>query len=347
MVRAAMVNMRPSWPPPRMPSVAPGRMGSAAPVRIGCALFDIGQLHRQHRVGLAAAEVVELGGKPGVIAADQRRGEQRGVGRTRLADGEGRDRDALRHLHDRQQRIHALEVFRRHRHAEHRDDGLGRDHAREVGGAAGAGDDRLEPARLRSGRIFVQQVRRAMRRNDPGLERDAELLQQQRGVLHHLPVAGRPHHHSHLRRVHHADSCNAKAGILPAPHARGRPTMRALPEIAMPASLQTLILLTLSNVFMTFAWYAHLKNMSNQPWMIAAFASWGIALFEYLLQVPANRIGYTVMSLPQLKIMQEVIALSVFMPFAVLYMKVELKWDFLWAALCLMGAVYFMFRSHP
>ncbi|MBN8764278.1 MAG: DMT family protein [Thiobacillus sp.] len=103
----------------------------------------------------------------------------------------------------------------------------------------------------------------------------------------------------------------------------------------MPASLQTLILLTFSNVFMTFAWYAHLKDMSNQPWVIAA----------YLLQVPANRIGFSVMSLPQLKIMQEVIALSVFMPFAVLYMKVELKWDFLWAALCLVGAVYFMFRK--
>jgi uncharacterized protein len=116
-------------------------------------------------------------------------------------------------------------------------------------------------------------------------------------------------------------------------------------EPTMPASLQTLILLTLSNVFMTFAWYAHLKDMNNQPWIIAALASWGIALFEYLLQVPANRIGYTVMSLPQLKIMQEVIALSVFMPFAVLYMKVELKWDFLWAALCLIGAVYFMFRE--
>ncbi|MBN8773329.1 MAG: DMT family protein [Thiobacillus sp.] len=99
----------------------------------------------------------------------------------------------------------------------------------------------------------------------------------------------------------------------------------------MPASLQTLILLTFSNVFMTFAWYAHLKDMSNQPWVIAA--------------VPANRIGFSVMSLPQLKIMQEVIALSVFMPFAVLYMKVELKWDFLWAALCLVGAVYFMFRK--
>ena len=113
----------------------------------------------------------------------------------------------------------------------------------------------------------------------------------------------------------------------------------------MPASLQTLILLPLSNVFMTFAWYAHLKDMNNQPWVVAAFASWGIALFEYLLQAPANRIGFTVMSLPQLKIMQEVIALSVFVPFAVLYMKVELKWDFLWASLCLMGAVYFMFRG--
>ena len=113
----------------------------------------------------------------------------------------------------------------------------------------------------------------------------------------------------------------------------------------MPASLQTLILLTLSNVFMPFAWYAHLKEMNNQPWILAAFASWGIALFEYLLQVPANRIGYTVFTLPQLKILQEVITLTVFVPFAIFYMKAELKWDFLWAGLCLMGAVYFMFRS--
>jgi uncharacterized protein len=113
----------------------------------------------------------------------------------------------------------------------------------------------------------------------------------------------------------------------------------------VPASLQTLILLTCSNVFMTFAWYAHLKDLNNRVWIVAALASWGIALFEYLLQVPANRIGFTVMSLPQLKIVQEVIALAVFVPFAVLYMKVELKWDFLWAALCLVGAVYFMFRS--
>ena len=114
----------------------------------------------------------------------------------------------------------------------------------------------------------------------------------------------------------------------------------------MPASLQTLILLSLSNVFMTFAWYAHLKEMNNQPWIVAAFASWGIALFEYLLQVPGNRIGYTVFTLPQLKILQEVITLTVFVPFAIFYMKAELKWDFLWAGLCLMGAVYFMFRGN-
>ena len=110
--------------------------------------------------------------------------------------------------------------------------------------------------------------------------------------------------------------------------------------------LVTALMLIVSNLFMTFAWYGHLKNLATSPWYVAALISWGIALFEYLLQVPANRIGYTVMSLPQLKIMQEVIALSVFMPFAVLYMKVELKWDFLWASLCMVGAVYFMFRSH-
>lgn len=113
----------------------------------------------------------------------------------------------------------------------------------------------------------------------------------------------------------------------------------------MSPALAALLLLTCSNVFMTFAWYAHLKEMNNQPWLVAALASWGIALFEYLLQVPGNRIGYTVFTLPQLKILQEVVTLAVFVPFAVLFMKVELKWDFLWAALCLMGAVYFMFRS--
>jgi hypothetical protein len=105
-------------------------------------------------------------------------------------------------------------------------------------------------------------------------------------------------------------------------------------------------LLVLSNVFMTFAWYAHLRNLSGRPWLVAALASWGIALFEYLLQVPANRIGYTALSLGQLKIMQEAITLAVFVPFAFFYMKQPLRLDFLWASLCILGAVYFMFRGH-
>ena len=104
-------------------------------------------------------------------------------------------------------------------------------------------------------------------------------------------------------------------------------------------------LLIASNVFMTFAWYAHLKDLSAKPWWIAALVSWGIALFEYLLQVPANRIGYTELSLPQLKIMQEAITLLVFIPFAILYMKQPIKLDYLWASLCIMGAVYFVFRA--
>jgi hypothetical protein len=103
-------------------------------------------------------------------------------------------------------------------------------------------------------------------------------------------------------------------------------------------------LLVLSNVFMTFAWYAHLRNLRTRPWYVAAIASWGIALFEYLLQVPANRIGYQALSLAQLKILQEVITLSVFVPFAVLYMGERPRLDYLWAALCMMGAVYFVFR---
>jgi uncharacterized protein (DUF486 family) len=113
----------------------------------------------------------------------------------------------------------------------------------------------------------------------------------------------------------------------------------------MPIITRTVILLTLSNVFMTFAWYAHLKNLAGKPWYIAALVSWGIALFEYLLQVPANRIGYTALTLPQLKILQEVITLAVFVPFVIFYMRQPLKWDYLWAALCMMGAVYFMFRK--
>jgi uncharacterized protein (DUF486 family) len=113
----------------------------------------------------------------------------------------------------------------------------------------------------------------------------------------------------------------------------------------MPVALQTILLLALSNVFMTFAWYAHLKDLSQKPWIIAALVSWGIALFEYLVQVPANRIGYTALSLGQLKILQEVIALSVFVPFALLYMKQPVGLNYLWAALCLCGAVYFIFRG--
>ncbi|WP_129775004.1 DMT family protein [Peristeroidobacter soli] len=113
----------------------------------------------------------------------------------------------------------------------------------------------------------------------------------------------------------------------------------------MSPVLRTILLLTLSNVFMTFAWYAHLKELSQKPWIVAALISWGIALFEYLLQVPANRIGYTVLSLPQLKILQEVITLTVFVPFVMLYMRQPLKLDYLWAALCMMGAVYFVFRK--
>jgi uncharacterized protein (DUF486 family) len=113
----------------------------------------------------------------------------------------------------------------------------------------------------------------------------------------------------------------------------------------MRAIIPTLLLLVLSNVFMTFAWYGHLKNLNSQKWYVAAVLSWGIALFEYMLQVPANRIGYTRLSLPQLKIIQEVVTLTVFAPFAVFFMRQPLKLDYLWAAFCMLGAVYFIFRS--
>lgn len=115
--------------------------------------------------------------------------------------------------------------------------------------------------------------------------------------------------------------------------------------MTLPPVLISILLLLCSNVFMTFAWYAHLKELNHKPWLIAALVSWGIALFEYLLQVPANRIGFTVLSVGQLKIMQEVITLTVFVPFAVLYLKEPLKLDYLWAGLCLLGAVYFVFRD--
>jgi len=117
------------------------------------------------------------------------------------------------------------------------------------------------------------------------------------------------------------------------------------PTLRTEVIYRTGILLVGSNVFMTFAWYAHLRNLADRPWWIAAIVSWGIALFEYLLQVPANRIGYTALSLGQLKILQEVITLAVFVPFAVLYMGQPLKLDYVWAGLCLCGAVYFIFRS--
>ena len=113
----------------------------------------------------------------------------------------------------------------------------------------------------------------------------------------------------------------------------------------MYPEFRTILLLTASNVFMTYAWYGHLKTLHDRKWYVAAIASWAIAFFEYLLQVPANRIGYTVMTLPQLKILQEVIALAVFAPFAVYYMRQPLKLDYLWAALCILGAVFFIFRG--
>ena len=113
----------------------------------------------------------------------------------------------------------------------------------------------------------------------------------------------------------------------------------------MPALVKTVCLLTLSNVFMTFAWYAHLRHLSARPWYVSAFVSWGIAFFEYMLQVPANRIGYTVADVSKLKILQEAITLTVFVPFAVGYMKQPFKLDYLWAAVCIMAAVYFVFRS--
>jgi uncharacterized protein (DUF486 family) len=113
----------------------------------------------------------------------------------------------------------------------------------------------------------------------------------------------------------------------------------------LPPAAVAIGLLALSNVFMTFAWYAHLKNLSGRPWVIAALVSWGIALFEYLLQVPANRIGYTTLTLPQLKIVQEIVTLTVFVPFAIFYMKTPVKLDYLWAGLCMVAAAWFMFRG--
>ncbi len=113
----------------------------------------------------------------------------------------------------------------------------------------------------------------------------------------------------------------------------------------MNVVFRTVVLLVISNAFMTFAWYAHLKNLGSKPWIIAALVSWGIAFFEYMFQVPANRIGYSALSLSQLKIMQEVITLSLFVPFAIFYMRQAWSWNYLWAGFCLLGAVFFMFRD--
>lgn len=113
----------------------------------------------------------------------------------------------------------------------------------------------------------------------------------------------------------------------------------------MSVIARTVGLLMISNVFMTFAWYAHLRNLNDRPWYIAALASWGLALFEYMFQVPANRLGFTALSLPQLKIIQEVITLAVFIPFAIYYMRQPISWNYVWACLCMIGAVYFVFRG--
>lgn len=113
----------------------------------------------------------------------------------------------------------------------------------------------------------------------------------------------------------------------------------------MPVLFKTILLLTVSNVFMTMAWYAHLKELNHKPWLVAALASWGLAFFEYLFQVPANRIGHSEMSIAQLKILQEIISLAVFVPIAILYLREPVKLDYLWAGLCLCGAAYFMFRG--
>ena len=134
---------------------------------------------------------------------------------------------------------------------------------------------------------------------------------------------------------------NAPSGTPVTPGTTEKPSTMNLP---IPPIIQAIFLLTLSNVFMTFAWYAHLRNLADRPWFVAALASWGIAFFEYVLQVPANRIGYRQLDLGQLKILQEVITLSVFVPFSLYYMQQPLKLNYLWASLCMCGAVYFMFR---
>src|SRR5262245_19808471 len=151
------------------------------------------------------------------------------------------------------------------------------------------------------------------------------------------PEEGQPHAEAEVKR-------SRKRPDTPRSDPSARHTVSLPTGGPMPITLQTVVLLVLSNLFMTFAWYGHLKELGQRPWYLAAVVSWGIALFEYLLQVPANRIGYTVLTLPQLKILQEAITLAVFVPFAVLYMRQPVKLDYLWSALCVMGAVHFGFR---
>jgi uncharacterized protein (DUF486 family) len=121
--------------------------------------------------------------------------------------------------------------------------------------------------------------------------------------------------------------------------------LEALEEAGMPAALQAVLLLMVSNSFMTYAWYGHLRDLAHVPWYLVALIAWGVAFFEYQFQVPANRIGFTVLSLPQLKILQEAVSLLVFIPFSVLYMRAPLGADYFWASLCILGAVFFIFRS--
>jgi uncharacterized protein (DUF486 family) len=147
-----------------------------------------------------------------------------------------------------------------------------------------------------------------------------------------------------MARLGHPDIHLAQAAVGKPSHGRLRQTRQDRKQ-PMGIVLLTVLMLIASNVFMTFAWYGHLKDLKDKPWLIAAMVSWCIAFFEYLIQVPANRIGSSLLSLPQLKILQEVITLCVFVPFMVLYMKQPLRWDFLWAALCMCGAVYFIFRE--
>lgn len=170
------------------------------------------------------------------------------------------------------------------------------------------------------------------------------------GAMQQAPQPGRqsiklPLSEKNARDDNPTEACAPDVPLHAAPPGNTLARQYFEPHPIMPIWLQTAALLCCSNLFMTFAWYGHLKSLNGKPWLVAALISWGIAFFEYMLMVPANRIGYTELSVGQLKIMQEVITLMVFVPFSVLYMQQPLKLDYLWAGLCLVGAVYFIFRS--